>query len=305
MNIVIMGAGSIGSLFGALLSKKNNVVLVGRKFHVNAIRKNGLTIEGKTQLNVEISAEDAVGKVPFIPDLLILTVKSYDTKEAINQAKQIIGKDTIVLSLQNGLDNIDKIQETVDSKNIIAGVTTHGALFYEPGIIKHTGKGSTILGELNGKQSERIEYISDVFNEADIETTISDDIVKELWTKAIINSSINPLTALFQCKNGYLLENPILENIIGKICEESTLAANKEEMQLSPEKMYNKTRQVILDTAENYSSMLQSLRKEKKTEIDSINGKIAEIGKKQGMEPLMNEMMVYSIKSISEKEKGN
>ena len=199
----------------------------------------------------------------------------------------------------DGLNNINRIQETSDSKNIIAGVTTHGALFCEPGVIKHTGKGATIIGELDGKKSERIEYISDIFNESNIETIISNNIVKELWIKAIINSSINPLTAFFQCRNGYLLENPILKNIAGKICEESTLIANKEEMQLTPQKMHNKTRQVILETAENYSSMLQSFRKEKRTEIDSINGKIAKIGKKHGTEPLMNEMMVYSIKSIS------
>jgi 2-dehydropantoate 2-reductase len=302
MNIVVMGAGAIGSLFGALLSKKNNVTLIGRTLHVTTMRKNGLKIEGKTQLNTNISAEDSIDKLHFTPDFLILTVKAYNTEEAMNQAKQIIGKDTIVLSLQNGLGNIEKIQKNVSNSSIIAGITTHGALFNEPGIIKHTGKGSTVLGELNGKSSKKLECIVDLFNEAGIETTISHNIVKELWIKAIVNSSINPLTTFFQCKNGYLLENPILKNIVEKICKESTSVANKEGMQLSIEKMYDKTKQVIQDTAENYSSMLQSIRKGKKTEIDSINGRIAEIGRKYGMEPLMNEMLIYSIKSISERK---
>jgi 2-dehydropantoate 2-reductase len=302
MNIVFMGAGAIGSLFGALLSKKNNATLIGRASHANAIRKNGLKIEGKTQLNTTISAEDSIDKLLFTPDLLILTVKAYDTEEAMNQAKQIIDEDTIVLSLQNGLGNIEKIQENIDNSNIIAGITTHGALFNEPGIIRHTGKGSTVLGELNGKSSKKLKCITDLFNEAGIETTISHNIVKELWIKAIINSSINPLTTFFQCKNGYLLENPILENILEKICKESTSVANKEGMQLSIEKMYDKTKQVIQDTAENYSSMLQSLRKGKKTEIDSINGRIVDVGKKHGMGPLINEMLIYSIKSISERK---
>ena len=129
MNIVVMGAGAIGSLFGGLLSKKNNVILIGRSPHVNAIRKNGLNIEDKTTLNVKIPAQDTINKVMLSPDLLILTVKSFDTRFAINQAIQIIDNDTIILSLQNGLDNIDKIKKVVDINQIIAGITTHGAFF--------------------------------------------------------------------------------------------------------------------------------------------------------------------------------
>jgi len=95
-----------------------------------------------------------------------------------------------------------------------------------------------------------------------------------------------------------LLENPILENIVEKICKESTLVANKRGLNLSHNDMFNKTKQVIQYTAENYSSMLQSFQKGKKTEIDSINGKIVEIGKQHGLELTMNELLVYCIKSI-------
>ena len=157
MNIVIMGAGAIGSLFGALLSKKNNVMLIGRTSHVKAIRKNGLNIEDKTQLNSKIPAEDSIDKVTFSPDILILTVKSFDTRSAINQAMKIIEDDTVILTLQNGLDNIDVIEKVVDDKQIIAGITTHGAFFSKPGSIRHTGKGKTILGELSGKKTGRIK----------------------------------------------------------------------------------------------------------------------------------------------------
>ena len=298
MNIVILGAGAIGSLFGALLAKKNNVLLIGRTSHVNAIRKKGLNIEGKTQFNMKISVEDSVDNVTILPDLLILTVKSHDTEFAIDQAKKIINEDTIVLSLQNGLDNINKIEKVVDRRNIIAGVTTHGVFFSSPGIIKHTGKGKTILGELKGRKTERIDNVVNVFNEVGIETIVSENIVKEMWVKAIVNSSINPLTTFFQCKNGYLLENSILENIVKKISKESTMVANEEGMLLSYQDMHKKTKQVIQNTAENYSSMLQSFKKGRKTEIDSINGKIVEIGRKHGMEPLMNELLIYLINSI-------
>jgi 2-dehydropantoate 2-reductase len=298
MNIVILGAGAIGSLFGALLSKKNNALLIGRTPHIQAITENGLIITGKTNMAVKIPAENSIKKVTFSPDLLILTVKSYDTETAIKEAKSIIDDSTIVLSLQNGLDNIDKIEKIVSRERIIAGVTTHGVFFSRPGVIRHTGKGHTILGELDGKKTGRIKNIARIFNEVGTDTKISSDIIREIWVKAIINSSINPLTTIFQCKNGYLLENPILDNIVKKVCMESTTIANKEGLHLSFQNMLKKTKEVTQNTADNYSSMLQSFRKGKKTEINSINGMLVEIGKNHGMSPLMNEISIYSIKHV-------
>lgn len=299
MNIVIMGAGAIGSLFGGLLSKKNNVMLIGRTSHVNAIRKNGLNIEDKTQLNVKIPAQDTINKVTLSPDLLILTVKSFDTRSAINQVMQIIDDDTIILSLQNGLDNINIIKKVVHSNQIIAGITTHGAFFSKPGVIRHTGKGKTVLGELNGKKTGRIKHIADLFNEAGIETIVSEDIIKEIWIKAIVNSSINPLTTFFQCKNGYLLKNPILEKIVEKVCKESTSIAKANGINLLYQHTIQKTKEVIRNTSENQSSMLQSFKRGKKTEIDSINGKFIDIGRVRTIDTPMNEILIYLVKTMS------
>lgn len=300
MNIVVLGAGAIGSLFGALLSKKNNVILIGRTSHVNAINKNGLSIDGKTQLNVNVSAVDSVNSMPFSVDLLIVIVKSYDTKSAIDQAKQIIHDRTVVLSLQNGLDNIKAIEHVVERRQIIAGVTTHGAFFSKPGCIKHTGVGKTVLGELDGESSERIKNIGNIFNLAEIETVVSKNIIKEIWIKAVINSCINPLTAFFGCRNGHLLENPILEKIVENVCEESTSVANAYGIKLSYQDMVNKTKEVIRETSENYSSMLQSVRKGKKTEIDSINGALVNIGRTYSIDVPLNEILVPLVKTFSE-----
>jgi len=273
-------------------------LLICRKPHASAIKKSGLYIQGKTRLNVKINALTSVDNVKFFPELLILTVKSYDTGSAILQAKKIINKDTIVLSLQNGLDNIDKIKKYLNPEKIIAGVTTQGAFFSKPGVIKYTGNGTTLLGELNGYKTKRVINIENTFNSAGIKTKTSENILKELWFKAIINSSINPLTVLFNCKNGYLLENPILENILERICKESTCIANAIGLEITDISMIKKTKDVVKDTSENHSSMLQSFLRGKKTEIDSINGKLVEIGKKYGLKPSMNEIMVYSIKSL-------
>jgi len=297
MKIVVFGAGAIGSFIGGVLSKNNDVVLIGRKQHVNSIKEKGLKIQGKTKLNVKIRAEDDIGKIDFSPDILILTVKSYDTENAIKEAKKIINENTLVLSFQNGLDNIEKIKKHVNENQILVGITTHGCIFSKPGIITHTGIGKTTIGDFN-KEPNRTKDIIDMFNKAGIKTTLSQDIEKETWIKGIINSSINPLTSFFGCKNGYLIENPILEKIVEKICEESTNVANVNNFNLSCGEMIDKTKEVIRDTAENYSSMLQSIQNSKKTEIDSINGKIVELGEKNNLDVSLNKLLVHLIKSL-------
>lgn len=298
MNIAIFGAGAIGSFFGALLSKKNNVVLVGRKNHVATIKKNGLKIQGKTNLHVTVKAVESAKKISFIPDLLILAVKSYDTEPAIKQAKSLIGENTVVMSLQNGLDNIEKIEKNVKHQNIIVCITTNGVIFSKPGVITHTGIGKTTIGELNGEETKRIKDIVNIFNNAGLKTIVNNNIMTEIWIKAIINSSINPLTTLFQCKNGYLIKNPVLERLVEKICLESTNIAKANGLNLSYNDMIKNTKEVINDTAENYSSMFQSYERGKKTEIDSINGKMVEVGKTYGVDTSINESLVNLIKFL-------
>ena len=299
MNIVILGAGAIGSLFGAMLSKDNNVLLIGRKPHVDAINDSGLNVKGKTNLTVTIEAFESVKDVYIIPDLLILAVKSYDTEPAIKSARSILRDNTIVMSLQNGIDNIENIQKIVKSEKIIPCITTHGVVFSKPGVINHTGMGRTIIGSLN-ENPKSVNTISSCLNESGIKTTVSNDIQKEIWIKAIINSSINPLTSIFSCMNGYLLENPILQKITQKICYESTNIANVTGLNFPSSEMFEKTRQVIQETSENRSSMLQSIMNNKKTEIDSINGKLVSIGIKHNLDVSLNEMLVYSVKSLGE-----
>ena len=209
MNILVFGAGAIGSFFGGMLSKKENVILLGRNDHVDEINKNGLRISGKTNLKARIKSFKSIDEVSQNIDLILLTVKSYDTEKACKEIAKIISNKTIVLSLQNGLDNIQKIKKYVDKKNIIAGVTTNGVLFEKPGFIIHTGVGYTTIGKLDNQKTKRIERIISTFNKAGINTTFNSDINREIWLKGIVNSSINPITTFFNCKNGYIKKNPI------------------------------------------------------------------------------------------------
>ena len=298
MKIVVIGAGAIGSFFGAMLSKKHDVVLVGRKPHVDVIKKHDLKISGKTDLNVKILATESVSKVFSPVDLLILAVKSYDTETAIKSAKSLIDRNTVVMSLQNGIDNVEKIQKIVKFDKILVCITTHGVVFSKPGVVEHTGIGKTVIGCLNNKKTQFIDDLISCFNECGIKATFSSDINKEIWTKAIVNSSINPVTALFKCKNGYLIENPVLEKIVEKVCKESTDIAIANGLNLSFSDTIKKTKQVINKTSENHSSMLQSVMYGKKTEIDSINGALVDIAKKYNIDTSLNEMLTYLIKKV-------
>ncbi len=304
MNIVVVGAGAIGSLFGGLLSKKNTVILVGRQPHISAMKQGGLHITGKTRLSRNITAVTSTHDVPFAPDLILLTVKSYDTEDAIRQIAPLVQYETIVLSLQNGLDNIQKIERIIERRHIVGGVTMQGAIYSAPGKIIHTGKGKTILGEMDGQCSKRLETIVNVFNNAGIETSPSGEIKKEIWVKAIINSSINPLTAILQCKNGYLLENPLVEHIVAYVCEESSSVAQREGIQVTSAEMLHRTKEVIRETARNYSSMVQSIQRGKKTEIESINGSLVSLGKKHGIPTPLNEILIVLVHSLSKNDES-
>jgi 2-dehydropantoate 2-reductase len=298
MNIVIFGAGAIGSLFGALLTKNNRVVLIGRSAHIKTIQRKGLTITGKTNCSVRLIAVESIKEIPFAIDLILLTVKSYDTQTACHQIQSYLNDETMVLSLQNGLDNIETIERYIQRKHILAGTTTQGAFFPKPGKIIHTGVGVTNLGELDGQSSQRLKNLTRMFNAAGIQTIMSTNILKEIWIKAIINSSINPITAFFGCKNGYLLTNPLLERIVEYVCAESTSIASTEGILLQLKDMIQKTKEVIQNTADNYSSMLQSVQQGKKTEIDSINGKIMKIGKENKNDAALNNLLIELISSL-------
>jgi len=298
MNILVMGAGAIGSFFGGILSKENKVILVGRKKHIDEINKNGLNIKGKTNLKIKVKAVEKIHNLSEIFDLVLITVKAYDTAIAAKEVKKVIFDKTIVLSMQNGLDNIKKITSYIDRKKVIAGITTNGVIFEKPGIIVHTGTGYTTMGGIDSKKDDRIDRIIRTFNESGIKTSLSKDIRKEIWEKAIANSSINTLTTFFKCKNGYLLKNPVLERLVERVCMESTKIARANNIFLDYDEMISKTKSIIKDTKDNYSSMFQSFLNKKPLEIDCINGILIELGKKKNVVTTLNEILIRSIKNM-------
>ena len=299
LTILILGAGAIGSLFGALLSTKHKVMVLCRTPHATAINKKGLIIQGLTKNTYILDATDTITNLPSNPDLVIITVKAYDTQHLIQTTKPTLKSAKHILTLQNGLGNIEALSSIIPTNRILAGITTHGAIYTKPGNIKHTGIGRTIIGPLVSISLDIAHQLANEFTAAGLSTTLSPDIQKEIWKKAVINSAINPLTAIFHCKNGYLLENPILETILDRITTESTTIANTQHYQLSADEMINQTKQVIYETVDNYSSMLQSIKLQQPTEIDYINGTLQTVGQNHNIATPLNTIITKMIHSLS------
>ncbi len=277
-----------------MLSGRHDVLLIGRKSHVDEIKKNGLEISGKTNFVAHPDAAAAMGREDEA-DLVILTVKAYDTEKAV---REIVDKcPAPILSLQNGLKNEDTISKIAGGKRAVGGIITHGVRYLSPGKIIHTGTGETIIGEMDGSLSERIKKFANALTECGIETKVSGNIRTEIWRKAIVNAAINPLTAILGCKNGYLLEDEHAKKLMKEICMEGMAVSKSIGIDISGD-IVEKAREVARLTADNHSSMLQSINRNKRTEIDYINGEIVRTGRRNGIETPINSALVEIVKAM-------
>jgi 2-dehydropantoate 2-reductase len=289
MKIIVFGAGALGSLFGGLLSKRNEVLLVGRQSHIKRIEEGGLAIEGITNDTFYPNTIWDGSKY----DIVLLTTKAYDTKKAVMNILNKFGKIP-VLSLQNGLKNEEIIANILDNKNVIGGVTNHGATFIEDGRIYHAGKGTTIIGSLH-ENNQFTKNIALMFKACNIDTKISNNIKKEIWKKTIINAAINGLTSILKCKNGSLLTNTNTEELLEIICKEGIRVAKAEKMNID-ERIISQTKTVAENTSENISSMLQDILKNKKTEVEEIHGALVHVANAHNISLPVCEFLSKAIK---------
>lgn len=309
MKILVFGAGAIGSFIGGMLSQAYDVTLIGRKPHLDAINEHGLSVTGKTNLifypKTAENVDDYLIKYgeDVKPDLVIITVKSYNTHVAIQALQPIIDESVRILSLQNGLTNLETIKNYYRRSQVIGGVISHGVIFQKPGHIKHAGEGEIILGGFGHVPKEDVKEVTSAFNEAGLNSLYTDNILGEMWVKAAVNASINPLTAIIGRKNGYLLEVQEFTKLVENICNEVVTVGRAAGIKLPQCDMINKTKTVIRLTSENKSSMLQDIERQRQTEIDSINGAIVNVGKKYGVDAPINETLTIMIKGLEQMNK--
>ncbi len=300
MRIVIVGPGAIGLLFAAFLSKSREEVwlLDKNKERAEKLNQHGIFVEGvsgKWSAKVKTTADPKeIEKV----DLAIITVKSYDTKHAIECAKPIINENTGVLTLQNGIGNIEIISEVVGPDNVIGGTTNLGATLINDTHIRHAGNGETIIGKIDGTAPVILRDIRELFNKVKLETKISRDIKGILWSKLIINVGINALTGLTRLHNGRLVEFEGTKKILRDAVTEAVRIAKRKRIKLIYDDPLAKVEAVCEATSGNVSSMLQDILRKKRTEIDFINGVVVRLGQELGIPVPVNSLLVNLIKTI-------
>jgi 2-dehydropantoate 2-reductase len=228
-------------------------------------------------------------------------VKAYDTKAVAESYRRIVPLETTVLSLQNGLGNVEILQSALKNQ-LLAGSTTEGAFLLGPGSVVHTGRGLTVIGDPRGTKSDACSRIRIAFEDAGFQTKISSNMAGVLWTKTIVNAAINPLSGLTRLPNGALAKSSEIQKIGFQVMEEGMSVSRAERVRLAgdPRKLWRK---ILLSTKANKSSMLQDIERGKTTEIRQLNGAILSRGKKRGIETPTNGILTKLVLGIEESSK--
>ena len=302
MKICFLGSGALGSAIGGALCEAGaDVHLIDAwQAHVDAMNRDGLTlreqgVDRKVKVKAAASA-DGIGPV----DLVIVLVKSFHTREAVEKARSIVGPNTVVVSLQNGLGHEDIIAEVVGREHVLGGKTYLGGVLLAPGHVIAGLKGKeTIVGELDGRVTDRVQRIADTFNRAGLEMIVSDNIIGTMWDKLLINVATGALAGITRLPYGGLYNVPEVRACALAAVAEGISVARACGVKLSyddPEGPWLKAADGL--PAEFKTSLLQSLEKGSKTEIDFINGSVVRWGEKCGVPTPVNQALVACVKGI-------
>ncbi|MDX9973284.1 MAG: 2-dehydropantoate 2-reductase, partial [FCB group bacterium] len=293
MNVLVMGAGSLGSVAGGLLAKAGHrVSLLGRARHMDAIRANGLRITGiwgehrVDSLEVYTDAAELEGR-HF--DWILVTVKSYDTARAVEAIGGLVGPDTLVCSYQNGLGNAEIIAEAFGWARTVGARAIYGAWLPEPGRADVTVIANpTALGVYSSDTPvDRVRDMVRAMDGAGCPTVYTDKIATVLWNKVAYNCALNPLSALLDVPYGGLLDTEHTRETLREVVRELYAVADAMKIALEPATaeeyiplLFDK---LIPPTAAHYASMREDLRQRRRTEIDALNGAICRYAAEYGV----------------------
>lgn len=299
MNVAVVGAGAMGSLFGALLAEAGaDVWLVDIwKAHIEAVNTDGLEIEREGQIRtVALKATTDPVEINTC-DLVIVFVKSIHTGDAARTAAMLAGEAGLVLTLQNGMGNADRIAQDVDPGKVIAGTTSYGATMLGPGKIRHAGIGPTTIGMWHKGDSAGAEYIAAFLSKAGIETEVVKDVKSIVWGKLLINVGINAITALTGIKNGQLLDLDATVALLKAAVEEAVAVAEARNIAVR-EDAVDHVLEVAKATSGNRSSMGQDVDNQRLTEIDAINGVVVREAERLGLQAPVNRTLTTLVETL-------
>lgn len=296
MKIAVIGAGAMGSMYGSWLSQKNEIIFIDvNKETIDNINNKGVTIKYEDKEIVYSNVKGFLsGEYKEKADLVIVFVKSNYTKDAMEQNKDIIGDKTIVMTLQNGYGNDEIISQYVPEERILLGICRHNAVMLSPANIKYGGGKYTAIGSTSGNMA-LAESIKSLMEESGTETIIDEDIKRAIWWKLFANMTINPITALFGTKIGYVIDNPNAWEVTKNIISEGVEVAKMDGVEFDLSEAFESASFSCKIAHDGYTSMYQDVKKKIPTEIDAINGAVVKLGEKFGIDVPYNRMMVDMI----------
>ena len=301
MKISIIGSGAMGSLFGGGLSSIGHDVVLYDVYreHVEAINAHGLAIEDAATGSVTVAHPRASTEPKSVEgsDVLVIFVKSTSTEQAAAQFKAFAGKNTIALTLQNGLGNEAILRVHFGAERTAAGVTSQGATFLGPGRIRHAGKGPTHMSMADGK-NEKLASFAEALTKAGFETHLEKDVASLVWSKLLINVGINALTAITNQTNGKLVDAEETKAVMADLVAEALAVARAHGIRLTYEDPLATVYDVARKTGANRSSMLQDFDKNRLTEIDFMNGAIVREAAALGIPVPVNATVTRIIKAM-------
>jgi 2-dehydropantoate 2-reductase len=304
LKVGVVGAGAMGCLFASkLFQAGNSVLLVDHDSEtVSTIQRNGIRIkEGKRTRRVRVPAGKAPGDFRDF-DLILVMVKAYNTTVVARELRSRVGERSAVVTLQNGLGNVEVLSRWL-GKRVLAGSTTEASLRLGSGSIEHTGKGLTLVGELDGKRSKRVSSLVRMFKIAGFQSLAASHVRNVVWSKAVLNSAINPVSALTRLRNGRLDRVKGGKELMIAVLEEGVRVAAAEGVTLDIAYLSRLLSKVLRSTAENRSSMLQDVLNGRNTEVRELNGWIVKLGHEHRIGTPFNELLLTLVSGL-EKSHG-
>ncbi|PSP79375.1 2-dehydropantoate 2-reductase [Halobacteriales archaeon QS_1_68_20] len=297
MDVVVFGAGSLGSLLGGLIAREHAVTLVGRDPHVAAVRESGLRVTGAVTADVAPAA--TTDGTDLAADLAVVTVKAFDTADAARVLAT--GDVDAVVSLSNGLGNDETLAGHLDCP-VLAGTTTYGAVLDDPGVVRCTGVGEVALGPREGGESAVVDRVGTVFEAAGVRTTVAADMPRRLWAKLAVNAGINGVSALARVENGAVRSGDA-NDVARRAAVETAKVARASGVDLPDDVAVERVEAVAEGTAANRSSTLQDVEAGRRTEVDALHGAVVERGEELGVETPVNRTLAGLLRTW-ERERG-
>jgi len=294
MRIAVLGSGGLGGYFGARLVKAgHDVVFVARGAHLEALQRRGLTVrtpDGESTVSVTATADTKSVK-PV--DLVLFSVKAYDTEAATRALAPLMAADTAVLTLQNGVDSVDAIAAVVGRGAVLAGAVYVAAQLQSPGVILRIGaEGRMVLGELDGTVTGRIERLSHAFREAAIVHEVTSAIQRVLWEKFLFITGIGSVTALARSGIGPLLANAEGRALLTASCAEIVAVAEATGAPLRAESAEAALKQAGAVPPQWQSSMARDLDDGRPLEVDALSGAVVRRGRQHGVPTPVHQAIV-------------